>query len=63
LIGVQAIGAGRTSLFSYIAPVSGVILSAWLLQDILTKIQLSASIIIVFGVWLVNYYASDKEKA
>ncbi|WP_028777274.1 DMT family transporter [Shimazuella kribbensis] len=63
LIGIQAIGAGRTSIFSYISPVSGVILSAWLLQDILTKIQFAASIIIVFGVWLVNYFASDKEKA
>ncbi|PTX52204.1 drug/metabolite transporter (DMT)-like permease [Melghirimyces profundicolus] len=52
--GVKRIGASRAAVFMYLVPVSGVFLAILLLEERLTGMQLTGSLLMILGVWFVN---------
>lgn len=52
--GVNRIGASRASMFMFLVPVFAVALSAAVLGEIPTLIQLGGAALMMFAVWLVN---------
>lgn len=53
-LGVKKIGGSMAAMFMYFVPVSGLILSGIILDEILTLIQMIGSILMIAGVYLVN---------
>lgn len=52
--GVQEIGAARASQFINLVPISGVALSAWLLDETITASLMIGGGLVLFGLWLTN---------
>jgi len=51
-LAIQRVGAGRTAVFTNLVPVSGVLLSWWVLGERLSLIQLVGGLLTVGGVWV-----------
>ena len=60
-LGIKRIGASRASVFMYFVPVSGLILSGLILDDVLTFLQFVGSAIMIFGLWVINKHHPSKK--
>lgn len=52
--GVAAIGAGRTSVFTYMVPIWALVLAAIILGERLVPGQILGGLVVVAGIWLAN---------
>ena len=52
--GVYTLGAARAGQFINLVPVSGVCLSAWLLDEPVTRSLLLGGVLVLLGLWLTN---------
>lgn len=51
---IQTIGAASAAAINYLVPVIGLFLSAILLNDTVTKVQIVGAVIMILGVWLIQ---------
>jgi drug/metabolite transporter (DMT)-like permease len=54
LYGVQGVGPSRAGVFVNLIPVSALLLSAWLLDDVIGAREIMGIMLILAGVWLVG---------
>ncbi|UUZ87034.1 DMT family transporter [Paenibacillus sp. P26] len=53
-LGVKRIGPSRAAVFMYIVPVSGLVLAAIMISDVLTVAQIAGSVLMLLGLSIVN---------
>ena len=58
LYGVQGVGPSRAGVFVNLIPVSALLLSAWLVGDVIGSREVVGIILILAGVWLVGWQSS-----
>ena len=58
--GVKRIGAGPASAFAFLVPIIGVVSSVILLDERMTLVSVLGSILVLFGLWLVQRRAPTR---
>jgi drug/metabolite transporter (DMT)-like permease len=58
LYGVQGVGPSRAGVFVNLIPVSALLLSAWLLGDVIGAREVVGIVLILAGVWLVGWQSA-----
>ena len=54
--GISIVGPNRAAIFMNLLPVSGMILAALLIHEVITPLQIGGAALIISGVWLTTYY-------
>lgn len=63
LYGVQGVGPSRAGVFVNLIPVSALLLSAWLLDDVIGAREIVGIVLILAGVWLVGRQSASYKRA
>ena len=58
LHGVKGVGPSRAGIFINLIPVSALLLSVWILGETLDAVKIAGIVLILAGVWLVNWQSS-----